>query len=124
MRYDTETSEMALGGWVESVAESWNKLAQGGRRPTGAEVAQELAQRWGVDGTTALGLVQGMETLVRYAQADLAADVVQEERASVRVALQSVRPVLQARVQKWLDQLDQQYPEAWCCRCRRRMEPP
>jgi hypothetical protein len=86
-------------------------------------LAHELAHRLGLDGTTALGLVQGMETLVRYAQADLEADVVQEERASVRVALQSVRPVLEARRQKRLDQLDQQYPEAWCLRCRRRMEP-
>lgn len=123
MRDDTESGEVVLGRWVESVAQSWNKLAKGGRAPTGPELAQELAQRLGVDGAAALGLIQGMETLVQYTQADLAADVVQEERDSVRVALQSVRPVLQARVQKRLDQLDQQYPEAWSSGCRRRMEP-
>jgi len=105
------------------VAQSWKKLSQGGGTPTGPALAQELAQRWGVDGATARGLLQGMETLVGYAQADVAADVVQEERAGVRVALPSVRPVLQARGQRRLDQLDEQYPEAWCPGCRRRMEP-
>ena len=120
---DTKSGEVVLGPWVERVAQSWKKLAQGGRTPTGPELAQELAQRLGVDERSALGLLQGMETLVRYAQAEVASDVVQEERASVRVALASVQPVLQARVQQRLDQVDQHYPEAWCDGCRRRMEP-
>ncbi len=58
-----------------------------------------------------------------YAQADLFSNVGQEERASVRVALQSVRPMLQTWAQRQLDRLDQQYPEVRCSGCRCRMEP-
>jgi hypothetical protein len=87
-------------------------------------MAAEVAKRLELDPMRALGLLQGMEMLATYAQAEVnpSRDVVQEERESVQMALQSVRPVLQARVQQRLDQLDEQYPEARCLGCRQWLE--
>jgi len=88
-----------------------SRICQGARRVF--KKFRKIGERLGIDGTTAVGLIQGKETLLGYAQVEFLSDGVQEERASVRVALQSVRPVLQARVQRRLDQLDQEYAEAW-----------
>jgi hypothetical protein len=89
-------------------------------------LADELARRLAIDGATALGLIQGMETLVQYAQRQWADSdpVVEQERQSVKVALQSVRPILQARVQRRLDEIDQAQPEVWCLGCRRQAQSP
>jgi hypothetical protein len=102
------------------VAQSWNKLTKEGQTPSAREVADELAKRLAIDGATALGLMQGMETLVQYAQGPWSDrdTVVEQERQSVKVALQSVRPILQARVQQQLDEMDQAQPEVWCRMCR------
>lgn len=120
MQNDTERLDGRVGQWVQAVAQSWQKLAQGGQRPAAAELAEELARRLAMDGATALGLVQGLETLVQYAQREWAetSTVVEEERQSVVVALQSVRPIVQARMQRRLDAIDQAQPEVWCRGCR------
>jgi hypothetical protein len=120
MQNNTETAVLRVGHWAEVVAQSWRKLAKGGETPSAQELADELARRLAIDGATALGLLQGMETLVQYAEREWADSntVVEEERQSVAVALQSVRPILQGRVQRRLDAIDQAQPEVWCRGCR------
>jgi len=120
MENNTERSILTIGHWVQAVTQSWHKLAPGGQTPTAQGLADELARRLAMDGATALGLLQGMETLVEYAQGEWADTntVVEEERQSVAVALQSVRPILEARVQRRLDAIDQGQPEVWCLGCR------
>lgn len=120
MENDTDRIEAPLGPWVACVAQSWSKLAKGGQRPSAKALAEELASRLAIDEAMALGLLQGMERLVQYAQSDWAETdtVVEAERQSVQVALPSVRPMLQARLQRRLDEIDQAQPEAWCRGCR------
>jgi hypothetical protein len=121
MHHDTEPSVITVGQWAQVVAQSWAKLAKGGQTPSANELAEELASRLALDRGIALGLIEGMERLVSYAQAqwEETETVIEEERQSIRVALQSVRPILEARLQRRFDEIDQQHPPARCRGCGR-----
>jgi hypothetical protein len=121
MHHDTEPGVTTVGPWVQVVAQSWAKLAKGGETPSTSQLAEELASRLALDRGIALGLIEGVETLVRYAQAqwEETETVIDEERQSIRVALQSVRPILEARLQRRLDEIDQQHPPGRCRGCGR-----
>jgi hypothetical protein len=68
---------------------------------------------------TASGLLVGIQSLVSYACAEVAAgaSAIDEERLSLQAALKTVRPVLQARWQQRLDEADEPCPEVRCSGC-------
>lgn len=110
--------------YVAEVSEIWNELARCGKKPNGAEMAQSLAKRMKIPTGTANGLLLGFQSLVGYAcgEMEAGASALDEERLSVKVALQAVRPVLEARLQQRLDQVDEQFSEVKCLKCGQRCD--
>ena len=105
--------------YVAEVAALWQELAAGGSAPQETELAAALAQRLHLPQAVARGVLQGFQTLVRYAVSECAggSTALEEERGSVQVALASVRPVLEARLQQRLDEADASTPEVTCGQC-------
>jgi hypothetical protein len=110
--------------YVAEVATLWQELAHEGTSPSGSELAAALATRLGLPVGAAQGVLQGFQSLLHYALSEQAAGstALEEERASVQVALATIRPVLAARLQQRLDEADARTPEVTCEQCRRRCE--
>ena len=108
--------------YVAEVATLWQELAHEGTRPSGTELAAALATRLGLPVSAAQGVLQGFQSLLHYALGEQAAGstALEEERQSVQVALATVRPVLEARLQQRLDAADARTPEIVCAQCGRR----
>lgn len=108
--------------WVREMTAIWNHLAQDGKKPSGQRLAAALAQRLKITAATASGLLAGFQTLVNYACLEQAEAVtaIEEERLSVRAALEAVRPVLCARLQQRLDEVDEPMTEVKCPGCGHR----
>lgn len=110
--------------YVAEVATLWQELAHEGTRPSGSALAAALATRLGLPLGAAQGVLQGFQSLLHYALSEPAAGstALEEERQSVQVALATMRPVLEARLQQRLDEADARTPEVRCERCGGRGE--
>lgn len=119
MTKNTPSPNTAESSWIELVAETWNDLRHENKTPSTEEFSRALAARLSLDASVASGLLAGFQTLVAYAQAERAPDstALEEERASVQAALAAVRPVLEARLQHRVNEVDEQKEEVKCCGC-------
>lgn len=121
MTKNTPSPKATESSWIEFVAETWNGLSRQHEAPSTKEFSEALAARLSLDGTVAGGLVTGFQTLLAYAQAEQVSEstALEEERASVQAAVAAVRPVLEARLQHRVDEVDEQKEEVKCCGCGR-----
>jgi Uncharacterised protein family (UPF0236) len=119
MTKNTPSPNVAECSWIELIAETWNGLRRENETPSTKEFSQALAARLSLDAGVASGLLSGCQTLLAYAQAERAPDstALEEERASVQAALAAVRPVLEARLQHRVNEVDEQNDEVKCCGC-------
>ena len=108
--------------YVAEVAALWQELVTAGSVPHEPELAPALAQRLHLPVAVARGVLQGFQTLLQYAVRAAAAGstALEEERTSVQVALASVRPVLEARLQHRLDEADAATAVVPCQQCHGR----
>jgi hypothetical protein len=121
---NTEVAMIREVGWVKIVVQSWQQIADSGQTPNMNRLAKMLSGRLGIEPGVAVGLVEGINELIAYAQAesDSTSTALEEERQGVAAALRAVRPVVQARVQQRLDRVDQQQPTQRCEGCGQGME--
>ena len=121
MTKNTPSPKATESSWIELVAETWDGLSRQNEAPSTKEFAQALAARLSLDVSVASGLVTGFQTLLAYAQAERAPDstALEEERASVQAAVAAVRPVLEGRLQRRVDEVDEQNEEVKCRGCGR-----
>lgn len=105
--------------YVAEVATLWQELAHEGTSPSGTALAAALATRLGLPLGAARGVLQGCQSLLHYAVREWAvgSTALEEERQSVAVALATVRPVLEARLQQRLDEADARRPAVRCEQC-------
>ena len=115
----TLSSSLSLSLWPQIISRSWNHLSNSGHSPSSKELAEEIASRLAISAQVALGLVEGFDSLLKFAisEWDDSSDVVDQERLSIKVALASARPILEARLQDRLDHLDLTYPQERCQGC-------
>jgi hypothetical protein len=119
----TQPSTPTLADWPHLVAQSWNKLSRSTPTPEARDLAADLAARLCLDQTVALGFLQAVETLLSFAKSAWPEtdSVVDQERLSLKVALASVRPIFEARLQQRFDQIDQLIPQVSCQLCGHEM---
>ena len=118
---NTLSSSLSLSLWPQIISRSWNHLSKSGHPPSSKQLADEIASRLAISPQVALGLIEGFDSLLKFATSewDSSSDVVDQERLSIKVALASARPILEARLQDRLDHLDLTYPQARCQGCGR-----
>lgn len=119
MTKNTPSPNSIESSWIELVAETWNDLSRENKTPSTEEFSRELAARLSLDASVAGGLFAGFQSLVAYAQEEHApgSTALEEERASVQAALAAVRPVLEARLQHRVNEVDEQKQDVKCCGC-------
>ncbi|MBO0859045.1 MAG: ISKra4 family transposase [Chloracidobacterium sp.] len=83
-----------------------------------------MARKLKTSESIASGLLNCFQTIASYAFTELEADTsaLDEERLGVKVALQSIRPVLQTRLQQRLDKADERLAKVKCPTCGRSCE--
>lgn len=108
MTKNTPSPNAVESSWIEIVAETWNDLRRDNKTPSTKEFSRSLAARLSLDAGVASGLLTGFQTLLAYAQGARApgSTALEEERASVQAALAAVRPVLEARLQDRVNEVD------------------
>ncbi len=84
------------------------KVAKETMPDAGPTVVESLAKAMGIEEGMARSMLEGMEVLAEYAAAENSTEAaaVDTEGAAVRAALTAVRPMLEARLQRQMDQLD------------------
>jgi hypothetical protein len=99
-------------------------MAKAGRVPTMEEVAKQMARRMGREAEEVLGVLTGMEVLISYAEGEMKPEetALEEEQAGLAAAQAAVRPLVQKRLQRRLDEADEQIQEVRCPGCRQKME--
>lgn len=114
-------SSLSLSLWPKIISRSWIALSRSGIPPSSKQLADEIASRLAISPQVALGLIEGFDSLLKFAisEWDDSSDVIDQERLSIKVALASARPILEARLQDRLDHLDLTYPQARCQGCGR-----
>ena len=96
-------------------------VAQKVPEPTAAVMGGGLAEALGVTGQMGTALWSGMEVLVECAQREMAAGqhATDIEAATISAAMRAIRPMLEARLQQQLDQLDAAtHGETECTSCK------
>ncbi len=119
MTKNTPSPNAVESSWIEIVAETWNDLRRDNKTPSTKEFSRSLAARLSLDAGVASGLLTGFQTLLAYAQGARApgSTALEEERASVQAALAAVRPVLEARLQDRVNEVDERKEEVKCYGC-------
>ena len=103
--------------WVRELGEIWSELSRGGKEPSGEAVAAAIGARLKIGVNAARGVVEGIEAIVKYAQKEEEEGdtAIEEERMSLKAGLEAVRPILEARMQRRLDEAERD--EARCEGC-------
>jgi hypothetical protein len=132
MSKDSQTEIEKIGSWTQAVSRTWRELVKLGREPSLEEVAKGVAERRGQEVGVVLGVLKGMEVLMSYAQGEIKPQetALEEEQAGLAclcygrqaAAQAAVRPLVQMRLQRRLDEADQQGLEVRCRGCGQKME--
>ncbi|HJS82782.1 MAG TPA: ISKra4 family transposase, partial [Nitrososphaera sp.] len=109
----------AVGNWLEIAGQTWTEIGKDGEMPSTKEFATILAERLRADVGAVGGWMQGVEELAKYAQSEATGNAIDEERESVAAALRAVRPIVEARLQKRLDTVDEELMQVKCEKCGR-----
>lgn len=124
MEKHTESGVEKVVQWSQVFTKTWREMGGEGRVPTMEEVAREVGRRIGQEAEPVLGVLRGMEVLVLFAESELKPEetALEEEAAGLAVAQAVVRPMLQRRLQRRLDEADRQVEEVRCQGCGQKME--
>ena len=117
MQKNTTAAFGVVGNWLEIAGQTWAELGKDGKKVSTKEFAVILATRLSTDVGVVTGWLQGAEELAKYAQSQGNRNALDEERESVTAALRAVRPILEARLQKRLDVVDEELMPVKCEKC-------
>lgn len=122
-----DSTEISSGQWIEICKQAFAQncgAMEGFAKAVCSQLGQTLLETHGVDAARAF--LDGACELARYASTELEADenAIDAEREAVAVSRRIVQPVLQTKLQRRLDQLDQQTKgeAAACPNCAKNFE--
>lgn len=117
MTHGTTETESTSALWLAAAADAWTRSG-GDVREVSRQLAEKLSGAPGVGArSTGRAFIEGVGLLAHYAAAEWpeASDAVDAEREAMEVSRRIVRPVLEAKLQRRLDEIDAQQAGAVIC---------